>query len=148
VVPFIEGFLANPNPAGLLSHDEFETMMNLSICTCYAPNLAVPVLKGDLYFDLHTGDLVPDVWRKLLAWDPVHMVDDHVDALRRLRWIHLEAGTEDEYSLHLGHRKLAAKLEAHGIRHLIEEYPGKHGGHHYRMADRIRRMLARMAEPV
>jgi hypothetical protein len=119
-------------------------MLNLSIPACYLPNPNVPVIKGDLWFDLQTGELIQDHYQRLLAWDPIHMVDRHVADLRSLSWIHLESGTEDEYGLHLGHRQLSAKLSAHGIAHTIDEYPGKHGGHHYRMPDRIGRMLARM----
>ena len=119
-------------------------MMNLSVCSCYAPNLSVPKLHADLYFDLHTGEPVPDAWKRFLDWDPVLMVDRHVEALRSLRWIHLQAGTEDEYALHLAHRQLARRLDAHGIAHVIDEYPGKHGGHHWRMGERIRRMVEAM----
>lgn len=144
VGPFIEKFLAHPNPRDCLSRDEVETMMNLSMCACYAPNPNVPVLKGDLYFDPHTGELVPSVWKKFLDWDPVLMVDKHAEALKKLRWIHLQAGTDDEFALHLAHRQLAKRLVAHGIDHVIDEYPGKHGGHHWRMAERIRRMVDQM----
>lgn len=144
VVPFIERFLAHPNPRECLSREEVDTMMNLSMCCCYAPNLSVPVLRGDLYFDLETGELVPEVWEKFLSWDPVHMVDRHVEALKQLRWIHLQAGTDDEFALHLAHRQLAKKLRGHGIAHVIDEYPGKHGGHHWRMAERVQRMVDAM----
>ena len=146
VQAFIEKFLSSPNPLGLLPRDDGETMMNLSICACYAPNLSVPVLKGDLYFDPETGDLVPEIWKKFLAWDPVYMVGRHVESLKKLRWIHLEAGTEDEYGLHIGHRKIARKLLSLGVGQIHEEYPGKHGGHHYRMSQRIQRMVRRMYE--
>ncbi|MCC6523234.1 MAG: hypothetical protein IT373_11275 [Polyangiaceae bacterium] len=142
VEAFLAAWLASPNPRGLLGPDAEAAMLSLSMCPCYAPNLAVPVLRGDLYFDAETGALVPEVWQKFLAWDPVLMVDRHRDALRSLRAIDLEAGSDDEYGLHLGHRQLARALGLHGIAHRIAEYPGKHGGHHYRMPDRILRLLA------
>jgi len=144
VEKFIKEFFLKPNPLGLSSQDQGETMMNLSMCSCYTPNLSVPVLKGDLYFDLHTGELIPEVWKKFLAWDPVYMVDEHVESIKKLTWIHLEAGSEDEYGLHIGHRQISKKFKNHGIEHVIEEYPGRHGGHHYRFGERIKRMLERM----
>lgn len=144
VQAFIEKFLSSPNPMGLLSPDDGLTMMNLSMCACYAPNLSVPLLKGDVYFDLHTGELIPSVWEKFLSWDPVHMVDRHASALKQMKWIRLEAGTDDEYGLHIGHRRFAKKLDAQRIKYEIEEYPGKHGGHHYRYGERLRRMLDQM----
>jgi enterochelin esterase family protein len=144
VAPFIERFLASPNPMGLLGRDEGETMMCLSMSPCYAPNLDVPVLRGDLWFDLETGELVPHVWEKFLAWDPVLMVDRYAGNLRELRHIHLEAGTEDEYGLHLAHRQIAARLRRQGLDPIVGEYPGRHSGHHHRMADRLARMVGRM----
>ena len=144
VGPFVEKFLGNPNPRMLLGHNATIAMLNLSMCSCYMPNPNVPHIKGDLWFDLKSGALIEDVYRRLLDWDPVVMVDRHLTALRSLCWIHLEAGTHDEYGLHLGHRQLATKLSQHGIDFSIEEYPGKHGGHHYRMPDRIAKMLEAM----
>lgn len=144
IEPFVRRFLSSPNPRGLLGAAATITMMNLSMCPCYSPNPNVPIIQGDLWFDLHTGELLPDVWKRFLGWDPVHMVDRYVTPLRSLRWIHLEAGVDDEFGLQLGHRQLAARLQRHRIDHVIEEYPGKHGGHHYRNVERIRRMVDRM----
>ncbi len=145
VGPFVDRFLQSPNPRGLLGHAATITMLNLSMCSCFTPNPHVPHIKGDLWFELETGVLIDDVWKRLLAWDPLHMIDHHLTELRSLSWIHLEAGTDDEYGLHLGHRQLAAKLARHDIAHVIDEYPGPHGGHHHRMADRIARMVDRLS---
>jgi enterochelin esterase-like enzyme len=142
VGPFVDKFLASPNPRDMLGHNAVIAMLNLSIPSCYLPNANVPHIKGDLWFDLHTGEMIDDVFQRLLAWDPVRMIDRHVAELRSLRWIHLESGAEDEYGLQLGHRQIAKKLAAHDIAHVIDEYPGKHSGHHWRMPDRIARMLA------
>jgi enterochelin esterase-like enzyme len=144
VGPFVERFLANPNPRGLLGSAATLAMLNLSMCPCYTPNPNVPHIKGDLWFDLETGALIEEPYQRLLAWDPIHMVQHHLAELRSLVWLHLEAGLEDEYGLQLGHRQLSTKLQAHGIEHVIDEYPGKHGGHHYRMPERIARMVERM----
>jgi enterochelin esterase family protein len=143
---FVNQFLASPNPRGLLGRDAEITMLNLSMPSCYTPNPHVPVIKGDLWFDIETGAIVDEVFDRLLAWDPLIMADRHVSELRSLRWIHLEAGNDDEYGLHLGQRQLAQKLARHGIDHRIDEYPGKHGGHHHRMPERIVRMVSRMLE--
>ena len=141
VGPFVEKFLGNPNPRLLLGPAATITMLNLSMCSCYTPNPNVPHIKGDLWFDLETGALVDDIFKRLLTWDPLNMMDHHLSELRGLRWIHLEAGDDDEYGLHLGQRQIAAKLADRGIEHVLEEYPGKHGGHHYRMPSRIAKLL-------
>jgi len=144
VEAFVNTYLSSPNPRGLLGTKAALTMLNLSIPSCFMPNPNVPVIKGDLWFDLDTGALIKDTYKRLLAWDPVRMVDRFVAELRSLVWIHLEAGSADEFALHLGHRQLANKLEGHGIAHLHDEYPGKHGGHHYRMVERIALMVRAM----
>ncbi|MSP23861.1 MAG: hypothetical protein EXR75_01595 [Myxococcales bacterium] len=144
VEKFVESFLANPNPFALMGSTAVVAMLTLSMASCYTPNVEVPVIKGDLWFDLETGELVDDAWRRLCAWDPIAMVDRYVTELRSLRWIHLEAGLDDEYGLQFGHRQIAKKLAAHGISYALDEYPGKHGGHHHRMPERLRRMTTRM----
>ena len=146
VRPFVEAFLASPNPLGLLGPRAVVSMLNLSMASCFTPNLEVPVIKGDLWFDLESGELIAEPRQRMLAWDPLHMVDRHVAELRSLRWIQLEAGTEDEYGLHLGQRQLAKKLQRHGIPYAFEEYPGKHSGHHHRMPQRIQRMVKHLVE--
>ena len=37
--------------------------------------------------------LMPEVWERWLAWDPVRMVPGHADALRSMRAIYIDAGT-------------------------------------------------------
>jgi len=51
-----------------------------------------------------TGRLVPEVWARWLANDPVHMAGEprYADALRSMRAIWIDAGTRDEYFLDLG----------------------------------------------
>ncbi len=146
VEAFVASFLASPNPMGLLGSRAIIAMLTLSMASCYTPNPNVPAIYGDLWFDLHTGELIDEPWQRLLAWDPLRMIDRHVAELRSLRWIHLEAGSEDEYGLQFGHRQIAKKLARYNIPHMIEEYPGKHSGHHHRMPSRIQRMVTRLLE--
>jgi hypothetical protein len=51
-----------------------------------------------------TGRLVPDVWQRWLACDPVRMAaeDRYAGALRSMRAIWIDAGTRDEFYLDLG----------------------------------------------
>ena len=49
-----------------------------------------------LPFDVDTGELVPEVWERWLAKDPVRMAPLHADALRSLRAVYIDAGTKDE----------------------------------------------------
>ena len=84
-----------------------------------------------LPFELETGRLVPDVWDRWLAWDPVRMAPDRADALRAQHAIWIDAGTSDEYFLDLGATAFRRELEKLGIGAPVlrfELFEGKHGG--------------------
>jgi hypothetical protein len=68
-----------------------------------------------LPFEVETGKLVPGVWERWLAWDPVRMVPRYADALRGLRAVYLDAGTRDEWLLDLGAEAVRRELEAIGV---------------------------------
>lgn len=144
VEAFLRKFFESSNPLSLLPRDHGKTMMLLNMMACYTPNTSVPTLGADLFFDLHTGQLIPKTWEKFLAWDPVRMIDGHVSALRRLKFILLECASNDEYGMHLGHRQMAKKLKTFEIPHEIVEYPGSHSGHRYRFPQRIKALMDRM----
>jgi enterochelin esterase-like enzyme len=143
VAAFVKAFLEHPNP-GSQPKEKFETMMLLAMAPCFAPNVKNAPLYGDVFFDLKTGTILREVWQKYMAWDPVHMVDKYADNAKRLSFIHLAAGLQDEHALQWGHRQLAEKLKALGIRHELEEYKGRHGGHHWRFESRFIKMTERM----
>lgn len=69
------------------------------MAACYS---ADPDGTVNLPFDLNTGELLPRVWERWLAWDPVRMVPKHAETLRALRAIYIDAGQRDEYYLDLG----------------------------------------------
>jgi enterochelin esterase family protein len=68
-----------------------------------------------LPFDPHTCELDEAVWRRWLAWDPVHLVDEYRRALASLRLIYLDAGTKDDFNLQFGARIFCDKLGQRGI---------------------------------
>ena len=143
VEAFVKCFLESPNP-GALPPAQFDTILTLAMAPCYAPNPNRPPLFGDLFFDLKTGQVIPEIWEKYLAWDPLRMVDKYVANLKTLHYIRLEAGLADEHGLQFGHRQLAAKLRQHAIGCELEEYPGAHGGHHWRFENRLVRIVDKM----
>lgn len=135
---FIQHYLNNPNPMSLLSRNEGETLLLLNICACFIPNTNNAPLYGDLFFDVHTGALIESAWEKLLAWDPIKMIDRYQDNIHQWQHVILDAGKQDEYALHLGHRQMAVKLKALSIPLTHNEYPGRHSGHSYRYIERIK----------
>jgi hypothetical protein len=106
----------------------------------YSPDPARPG-QALLPCDVRTGRLVDEVWAQWLAHDPVRMVAGHVDALRSLRRIHLEAGRSDEYHLDLGAEAVSSELTAHGITHTCELFDGRHGGIAHRYPGAIRELV-------
>jgi hypothetical protein len=66
-------------------------------------------------YDPATGELIPDVWDRWLAWDPVRMGPDRADALRSLRAIYIDAGKRDEWYLDLGAEAFRRILEGIGV---------------------------------
>jgi hypothetical protein len=82
-----------------------------------------------------TGRLLPDVWERWLAHDPVRMVAGHADALRALRGIWIDAGRDDEWYLDLGAEAFRLELAAIGVSEPIvrfELFEGTHADLEYR----------------
>lgn len=130
---FLAWFDALPSKGGAA----IEVMSNLCCAAAWSPRERGPYGYGegfDLPVDLETGALIPELWAKWLAWDPVRMLDDrrHLDALRSMRGLFLDAGRHDEYNLQLAARQLSAKLRAAGVAHVHEEFDGGHMNTPYR----------------
>jgi Putative esterase len=108
--------------------------------SAYSPDLSRPG-RVLLPFDVSTGRLIDDVWALWLEHDPVRMAAHHVDALRSMRRIYLDAGKNDEYFLDLGAQAFAQELSKIGAAHTLELFDGKHGGIAYRYPGAIRELV-------
>jgi enterochelin esterase-like enzyme len=127
----VEGFLAHFEHAVSKRADDFTTIMMLAYAAAYSPDATRP--RGvALPFDLGTGELDHAVWRRWKALDPVDLVAAHVEGLRAMKVIYLDAGTRDEHALDLGARVLAARLRALGVPFHHEEFDDGHRGTSYR----------------
>jgi enterochelin esterase family protein len=62
----------------------------------------------------------------------VRLVEKHVENLKSLNLLYLDAGTRDEFALDLSARILSAKLKSQGIPHIHEEFDDGHMGIAYR----------------
>ncbi len=101
-----------------------------------------------LPYETSTGRLLPEVWDRWLAWDPVRMAPTHADALRGLRAVWIDAGRSDEYFLDLGAEAFRAELETLGIGEPVlrfELFDGTHAGLTWRYPDAIGWLTARLA---
>jgi enterochelin esterase family protein len=137
VEPFLDAFLAMKKKSG----DAFAAINVAAMAMAYSPNPYEP-LGFELPFDLYTAELIPYVWEKWEAADPVFLVEQHADNLRRLRLLSFECGTRDEYHLQYGARLLHRRLERLGIPHEYVEFEDGHMGTSYRYAEPLSRLLS------
>jgi pimeloyl-ACP methyl ester carboxylesterase len=114
-----------------------------AMAACYS---ADPDGSVRLPFDVGTGRLVPEIWERWLARDPVRMVPHHADALRSLRAVYIDAGRRDEYFLDLGAEAVRRELEAIGVTDVFFElFDGGHGGVNYRYPIALRFLSERLS---
>jgi enterochelin esterase-like enzyme len=92
-------------------------------------SLAYAFSGGELPFEVDTGRLVPDVWKRWLEHDPVRLAATHADAARGLQGVWLDAGRSDEYFLDLGAVALRDALLEAGLREERLRFELFDGGH-------------------
>jgi S-formylglutathione hydrolase FrmB len=113
------------------------------MAACYS---ADPDGTVRLPFEPTTGRLIPEIWERWLAWDPVRMVPEHAEALRDLRAIYIDSGARDEYYLDLGAEAFRAALERIGVTDVVFElFDAKHGNIEYRYPLAIRFLAERLS---
>jgi enterochelin esterase family protein len=139
---FLARFEARENKEGA----DFTTMMVLATAGAYSPDPARPHGVA-LPFDVDTGEIDWEVWRRWKAWDPVEMAAGHAAALGRMKLVFLDAGTRDEHNLDLGARILARRLRALGVAHEHEEFDGGHRGTAYRYDVSLPKLAAAIGAP-
>ncbi|MCC6383305.1 MAG: enterochelin esterase [Dehalococcoidia bacterium] len=99
-----------------------------------------------LPYDTVTGELVPDVWERWLAWDPVRMAPGHAAALRSLRAVYVDAGKKDEFYLDLGAAAFRQALADVGVTDVFFElFDAGHGAIEYRYPKSLRYLVERLA---
>lgn len=125
--------------------EEHAALDTVAMAACYSPNPTAPPAYCDLPFDLETGARRPEVWARWEAHDPLNLVDRYAVNLRSLRLLFLDCGTEDEFYLELGARRMSAKLKALGIAHEYQEFDDGHMGIAYRYDVSFPKLAAALA---
>lgn len=133
----ISAFLSAYESALKKPRNEFALLDIIAMSAAYSPiddkpapeNMALP-------FNPFTCDIIEEVWKKWLSFDPLKMLehDRYRDALHALNLLYLDCGNLDEYNLQFGHRLFSAKAKAFGIAHSYEEFPDSHSNTAYRYA--------------
>jgi enterochelin esterase-like enzyme len=144
-----DAFVAALHDAPKIRGDQFYALMSLAMAASYDP--AEPDERSRLGLrlpvDLHTCELDESAWSRWLAHDPLMILEDPEARARlaALRCLHLDCGSRDEYRLHFGNRRFAAKLTAAGIDHHYEEFPDGHSKVAYRLDVSLPRLYEAIA---
>lgn len=113
------------------SGNSFLTLNILAMAAAYSPNPKVKPHLFDLPFDSKTAAILPAIWKKWLAWDPVHLCTHYKKELKRLKLL-VDCGTRDEFRLYAGARIFSERLKKLGIPHVYEEFDDTHMKINYR----------------
>jgi len=128
----VRGFLDAVWGKPKLSMAEGHALMNLCMAATYDPDPKAP--NGfRLPFNLETGELLRERWRRWQASDPVNLVKKYRKNLASLRGIYVDCGSRDQYHIHYGTRLLSKRLAEAGIGHTYEEFDDNHSDVDYRM---------------
>lgn len=99
-----------------------------------------------LPFDSDTGELIPEVWARWLAWDPVRMVPAHAESLRTMRAIYIDAGRRDQFFLDLGAEAFRRALVKAGVKNFFFElFDGTHSAIEYRYPLSLKYLAERLS---
>lgn len=82
---------------------------------------------------LDTCETIEDRWQNWLAFDPALMVRTHAQDIGKLKGFFLDCGTEDQYAILYGTRRIHKELDRQGVLHRYEEFPDDHSSVDYRM---------------
>ncbi|MEM8713834.1 MAG: alpha/beta hydrolase-fold protein [Planctomycetota bacterium] len=124
-----------------LSGDGHAAINVIAMSACYAPNPESEI-GFDLPFDPNTAERRDDIWQKFLSFDPVVTAKDHVEELKALDGLYLEAGLKDEFGLQFGLRQLTKELARLDIPFEHEEHPGGHFGLDRRYVEVLPRLIS------
>jgi len=86
---------------------------------------------------LDTCELIKERWANWLRHDPLSILEERPDELRRMKALYIDCGTADQFRLLYGARRFARRLSQLGIQHRYEEFPDSHSGVDYRMDDSL-----------
>lgn len=138
-----EKFWADFRSRPALTKDSDMTLVNIwCMAACWSADDDGTVR---LPFDLETGELVPEVWDRWLAWDPVRMVPRHAEAVRSMRAIYVDCGKRDDYFLDLGAIAFTRALRAAGVEgFFFELFDATHRAIEYRYPKGLRYLAERL----
>lgn len=108
----------------------------LAMAASYDPDPA-QFLGIRLPVTLDTCELIEERWANWLRHDPLIMLEERADSLRRLKALYIDCGTTDQFRLLYGARRFANRLTQLAIHHRYEEFADNHSAVDYRMDESL-----------
>lgn len=110
---------------------DFLTKATFASAAAWSPN----PMKAPFFLDLplENGQVQPQVIAKWTANRPLASIDQHIFAIRKLRGVAFDAGSQDK-GIAASIKELDKVLTSYGVKHFYEEYDGDHIN---RVAERI-----------
>lgn len=128
----IQGFipiLQLENPDGIPIPDaELNPMTSVvfAMSAAWSPNLNNPPTMVDFPFDLNTGTTIQSTWNRWLKYEPLTMLDEYGQNLKKLKGLYFDCGIQDEFAFWYGYETFAETLDAHGVNYHQELFNGGH----------------------
>jgi S-formylglutathione hydrolase FrmB len=137
---FWESFRSRP---AFSKEGDYTLLNDWCMAACYS---ADPDGTVRLPYDTATGELIPEVWERWLARDPVRMVPAHAEALRTMRAIYVDAGSRDQFFLDLGAEAFRRALERIGVADIFFElFDATHSAIEYRYPLSLKYLAERLS---
>lgn len=108
--------------------EDINTLNIVGMAAFYSPSTSGDIL---LPFDLETGEIINEIWKKWLEKDPVRMIDSMAENLQS-KFIYIDVGVKDEFNIQYGSRIIHKKLKQKNIQHIYEEFEDGHLNVSYR----------------
>lgn len=121
IIEFMDYFYKLPKKPS----SAFLALNIIGMSAAYSPNKNNPPHYIELPFDIKTGEIKANIWQQWLACDPIHMIPQYEESLKKLK-IFIDCGIKDEFRLYSGARIFSNKLQKLNIDHHYEEFNDTH----------------------
>lgn len=138
----VAAFWAKAMAKDRLGSDDFAAINSIAMAACYSARTDGEV---ELPWSSLDASLVPEVWERWLARDPVRVLPSRLAEAKGLRAFSIECGDRDEYRLYAGATMVHGLLDRAGIAHRYMLFDGTHGAMQHRYPAALRYLLERLA---
>jgi S-formylglutathione hydrolase FrmB len=139
---FFEDFRSRP---ALSKDGDMSVLNDWCMAACYSADEDGTV---HLPYDTDTGELIPEIWEKWLAWDPVRMVENYAEAMQGMTAIYIDAGRRDQFFLDLGAEAFRRRLADIGVTDVdFDLFDATHSSIEYRYPRSLKYLAERLSPP-